>query len=96
VDVRNGGVGEDGSDVEDENCGGDELASVRATVLPVIIVSFSPRLDDSVLDFFFIVFDDDFCIVLSLLNKLCLFLVFGHFLIFYFSFFSKTRIKNCS
>ena len=64
VDVRNGGVGEDGSDVEDEDGGGDELASVRATVLPVIIVSFATRLDDSVLDFFFVVFDDDFCIVL--------------------------------
>jgi len=70
VDVRNGGVGEDGSDVEDENGGGNELASVRATVLPVIIVSFSPRLDDSVLDFFFIVFDDDFCIVLEILISL--------------------------
>ena len=64
--VGSGGVGEDGGDVEDENGGGDELASVRAPVLPVVVVAFASRLDHSVDDFFFVIFDDDFCVVLEI------------------------------
>lgn len=70
VDVGSGGVSEDGSDVEDENGGGDEFASVRAAVLPVVVVGFAPRLDHSVDDFFFVIFDDDFCVVLGNLISL--------------------------
>ena len=69
VDIGNGGVGEDGGDVEDENGGSDELASVRAAILPVIIVRFASRFDNSVDDFFFVVFHDYFCIVLGFFDK---------------------------
>ena len=66
VDVGSGGVGEDGGDVEDENGGGDEFASVSAAVLPVVVVGFAPGFNHSMDDFFFVIFDNDFCVVLKI------------------------------
>ena len=64
--IGGAGVGEDGGDVEDEDHGGDELAGVCPSILPVVVVSLASRLDHGDDDFFLVVFiDQNFRVVLK-------------------------------